>query len=312
MTEAGRPTTVVLRANGGPRVPKSGHTIIKTATSGAKNSTPSSVPSPGAHVSKSDWSELGVAEEILWSFGTSNSGWNKAVDDTKNGIQIFERPASDINRFRGQSSHSAPTNAKDKIMMMMMNKTPHSAPLTNGSGSGSGSGKTKDWKIWKVCGMVEGKADEIFDLMVNSSRMSSWNHDVYSFRTIEVIDTNTDIIQCITNPAASGTISKREFITLRRQSKKQDGLLVASVGTTHPMYLAPPKDDIVRGSNGPSGFMVRSIPGVPNTSWVCWIMNTDLKGWIPKLLVESSISRVLTDWVKQLRTGIAAKKKQRT
>lgn len=42
----------------------------------------------------------------------------------------------------------------------------------------------------------------------------------------------------------------------------------------------------MRGLNGPSGFVFLSVDGQPHVTKFVWIINMDLKGWVPSMLID--------------------------
>lgn len=61
----------------------------------------------------------------------------------------------------------------------------------------------------------------------------------------------------------------------------------------------PPQEGLVRGENGPTAYILKEI--LPNKCQITWILNVNLKGWLPQYLIDQSLSSVQIDFIKLLR-----------
>jgi hypothetical protein len=68
--------------------------------------------------------------------------------------------------------------------------------------------------------------------------------------------------------------------------------------------MVPKRSRYVRGMNGPGGYVIAPIPGQPERCDVCWILNADLRGWVPRGIVDSSYAPVLISWALHLRKAL--------
>ena len=59
-----------------------------------------------------------------------------------------------------------------------------------------------------------------------------------------------------------------------------------------------------RGENGPGCFAISPADDDPECSNFQWVLNTDLKGWIPKAVIESTLTNVQLDFLKHLRKRV--------
>jgi len=117
------------------------------------------------------------------------------------------------------------------------------------------------------------------------------------------------VTQTITKPV--GPISAREFIDLRAWREEENGIIVfGGSQIEHPKYPTDtPSNGCVRGVNGPSGYII--TPLKENQARVIYIITTDIKGWIPKAIVDtaiiSSIEQGMVSIEKQMK-NLASKK----
>lgn len=226
-------------------------------------------------------------EVKLLHLASSNDGWTSELGDEKLGIEVYSREAQ-----RDQSPTTSPIDA---------NNAKHT---TSNSLAGP-----KSYKIWKCRAEVMGSLEEVYRLMVETSIMPLWNHDVTSYNVLEKLDEETDIVQCIS--AASGMVSPRDFLMIRRQTHPdKNTFVIADTGAPnhHPKATLFPDGSVIRGWNGPGGIVIRRLPPSPclaSRCSVCWILNKDLRGWIPRTIVDQKLSGVLIDYIQNLRSATA-------
>lgn len=221
-------------------------------------------------------------EVSLLKMALSNDGWLPGEGDQKAGIQIFSQ-----NGTREHSPTTSPTKTDDP-------KDTVQSP--------------KSYQIWKCCGEVLGSAEDVYRLMVDTAVMPRWNRDVTSYQVLEKIDEQTDVVQCISSASAKGSVSPRDFVILRRQTHPDiDTYVIADTGTNHPKATVFADGSVIRGWNGPGGIVIKRLPPIKQQSrcWVCWILNKDLRGWLPRTLVDQVLAGVLVDWIKNLRSATA-------
>lgn len=258
-----------------------GRTVVLRQSGGAR---PPLVP-PAPVVSTIVDGRVKEGEEVegmLLGWALTNAGWTPGDGDSKAGIQVFYREGA-------------------------RNRSPTTSPTPDSKSTGSG--EPEHYHVWKCCGEVAGSAEDVYRLMIDTEMMPRWNHDVTSYRVLEKLNEQTDVVHCVSAASASGTVSPRDFVMLRRRTRPNaDTFVIADTGTTHSKAIPSPDGSIVRGWNGPGGIVIRKLAPNSNTGgarcWVCWILNKDLRGWLPRTLVDQVLATVLKDCIKNLRSAI--------
>lgn len=155
-------------------------------------------------------------------------------------------------------------------------------------------------KIFMLEGYVESSPEEVFhETVIRIEESPTWNPTVKECKTVQVVDENTDISHNITNEAVGGLVSSRDFVNLRHWKMKDNVMISAGCSVIHPSV--PPSKKHVRGENGPGGWFYKPCPQDPNRCIFGWIINTDIKGWIPQYLVEQAVYGTLLQFLKHLR-----------
>lgn len=158
-------------------------------------------------------------------------------------------------------------------------------------------------KLFKLEALIECSADDLFkELIVNIKDAKMWNPTILDGEVLERLDSTTDVCYTVTADAAGGLVRSRDFVTLRHWKWDDDVLLSAGVGVEHPLRPACPQ--YVRGHNRPSGMAFARVPGHAHCCQFTWIINTDLKGWLPKSAVDQGLQGYAMDFLRFLRKRV--------
>lgn len=65
-----------------------------------------------------------------------------------------------------------------------------------------------------------------------------------------------------------------------------------------------------RGENGPTCWVMRPILGDEDQCVFQWLLNVNLKGWLPNSIVQSALTTTMLDYVKYLRHYIEKLKQE--
>jgi len=156
-------------------------------------------------------------------------------------------------------------------------------------------------KLYRAQCIVECNPKVLFqELVFRVQESPAWNTTVLECRVLHIIDNNTDILYSVAAESAGGVVSSRDFINLRRWGLREGVYISCGRGVTHPHM--PPSENHVRGINGPSIWLFRPVPDSPNKCLYTSIINTDLKGWIPQLVIDQALSGVLLTGLRAIRT----------
>ncbi|KAL2717679.1 stAR-related lipid transfer protein 3 isoform X2 [Vespula squamosa] len=156
-------------------------------------------------------------------------------------------------------------------------------------------------KIMKITGIVDAPANMLINWLFDGVEAApSWNKLVTESMKLQQIDENTDIIYQATSPQGGGLIGARDFIILRYRNKY--GNYYISSGMSVTLKSFPNRKNVTRGENGVSCWAAEELTdGDPSKCRFTWILNTNLKGWLPQKVVDRSLSTALVDFMSYLR-----------
>eukprot|EP00038_Savillea_parva_P016685 m.17627 g.17627 ORF g.17627 m.17627 type:complete len:488 (-) comp3516_c0_seq1:91-1554(-) len=156
--------------------------------------------------------------------------------------------------------------------------------------------------VLKAEGLVRVSPSVLFHILhFKGKTRTSWNPIIDQFEVLEEIDRYTDITYSVSAPQGRGLISPRDFVCVRQWLKRDGNMVIAENTVEHP--ARPPYESAtVRGELGPGGYVLLSIAGQPHVTNLVWIFNVDLKGWIPRYVVEQTMVGLLAVHHERVRS----------
>ncbi|CAD5122578.1 DgyrCDS10991 [Dimorphilus gyrociliatus] len=152
-------------------------------------------------------------------------------------------------------------------------------------------------KFFKLECLLEADVKLLFELLVvRLEETPGWNSQIIECRTLQSLTTNSDITYSIAAPGAGGVISSRDFVSARFWKWKEGCILAAATAVN--CSKAPVNKLYVRGENNLVGWLLQPVTD-ERTKFV-WLLNTDLKGYIPKFTVNKALCAVMLDFISML------------
>ncbi|XP_078661066.1 stAR-related lipid transfer protein 3-like isoform X1 [Branchiostoma floridae x Branchiostoma belcheri] len=159
-------------------------------------------------------------------------------------------------------------------------------------------------KIFKGQGILDISAEALrSDVFDKVEEAVAWNDTQEECKVLRVIDRQTKITYDKSTEALGGAVASRDFVNVRHIQKKGKYYISAGKTTTHP--AAPPRKDTIRGENKPGCYAMMPIDNEPNKCLFIWIVNVDLKGWIPQYLIDQAMAGKILDFLNSLRKHAA-------
>ncbi|XP_059473943.1 steroidogenic acute regulatory protein, mitochondrial-like [Neocloeon triangulifer] len=158
-------------------------------------------------------------------------------------------------------------------------------------------------KIFRLTGRVELSPRRLLEELFHKiEQVPAWNPTVAKSQVLQKIDENTDITYQVTAKIAAGIISSRDFVVLRQWAEKEGHFIAAARSTSN--NFKPEQDGIIRAHSGPGCWLISPIEHEPDACKVQWLMDTDLKGWLPRVAVDRAIPRAMEDFMRHLRSHV--------
>lgn len=141
------------------------------------------------------------------------------------------------------------------------------------------------------------------EAILQPEKMVQWNKTVSACQILQRVDDNTLVSYDVSSGAAGGVVSARDFVNVRRVERKRDSYISAGMATEHD--AKPSHSRYVRGENGPGGFVVLKSSSNPSVCTFIWVLNTDLKGRLPRYLIHQSLAATMFEFMAHLRQRIS-------
>ncbi|UJR36274.1 hypothetical protein I4U23_029004 [Adineta vaga] len=157
-------------------------------------------------------------------------------------------------------------------------------------------------KVFRLTSILNASRSDLVEMLFDRQEdMSKWNPTVNDCRILEVINHDLYISYQLINEQAQGIIAKRDFVNISTRRYIDDIAILAGQACNYPKM--PAKDNCVRGENGPTAYIVEKID--ETTCKFTWLLNVDLKGWLPQYLINSSLASAQLTLVESVRNYLS-------
>ncbi|KAH9369192.1 hypothetical protein HPB48_016907 [Haemaphysalis longicornis] len=147
---------------------------------------------------------------------------------------------------------------------------------------------SKFGKIYKYAGTLPAPPETVLDILFNKlDQQVLWNPSVKEART----------------SLQSVFLSfPRDFVNLRMWQRRGESYLLCAICAEHTK--APPKKTVVRGEQGPLLYMLAPSDSEIHRSKFQWLLNVNLKGWIPQYIIDKAMAKSMLDYAEALKTHL--------
>ncbi|CAM1300287.1 STARD3 (predicted) [Pycnogonum litorale] len=166
-------------------------------------------------------------------------------------------------------------------------------------------------KVFLLKGIVEINPEQLLkELFYRMEEIPKWNPTVLYCKILQKIDSHTDISYNVAAEGAGGLVAARDFVNIRHWELRDGVFISCGISVTHPDM--PPQKNYTRGENGPGAWIMKPIIDDANKCEFLWLLNTNLKGWLPQYLVDQALSGVMLDYIMYVRKYVNKLEEQMT
>ncbi|KFD55326.1 hypothetical protein M514_03666 [Trichuris suis] len=134
-------------------------------------------------------------------------------------------------------------------------------------------------------------------LYENTETCPKWHKDVLEYKVLCKLSDTVDVTYSVSAPSMRGYVASREFFDVRIVEENKDGGYTVGSISISP-FVPSRKTSYIRGESGPN--VVVFTPIDEHRSLFEWFFNTNLKGSLPRSLVDRSLANFLINFVKNL------------
>ncbi|XP_010874421.1 steroidogenic acute regulatory protein, mitochondrial [Esox lucius] len=159
-------------------------------------------------------------------------------------------------------------------------------------------------KVFKLEVLLDQRSDNLYgELVDNMEQMGEWNPNVKEVKILQKIGPETMVTHEVSGPTPGNVVGPRDFVSVRCAKRRGSTCFLAGMSTQHSSM--PEQRGIVRAQNGPTCIVMRPSVDDPNKTKFTWLLSIDLKGWIPKTIINKVLSQTQVDFANHLRQRMA-------
>ncbi|XP_072570204.1 steroidogenic acute regulatory protein, mitochondrial isoform X2 [Paramormyrops kingsleyae] len=160
-------------------------------------------------------------------------------------------------------------------------------------------------KVFKLEVMLDQQPDDLYgELVGNMEQMADWNPNVKQVKILQKIGQDTLVTHEMAAETPGNVVGPRDFVSVRCAKRRGSTCFLAGMSTSH--LGMPEQKGFVRAENGPTCIVMRPSTEDPTRTKFTWLLSIDLKGWIPKAIVNQVLSQTQLDFAHHLRQRMAA------
>ena len=152
--------------------------------------------------------------------------------------------------------------------------------------------------IYKIKAEIDTSPEKLIKALKDVANSDKWNKTLEKLEVVSDISDDLKVTYQITSEAG-GVVSARDFILVLKFGYKNDAYLQAACSVEYP-GLEKVKG-MVRAWNYPGGLMVKPVLNEPNKSEFQWLIDCDLKGWLPASMVSMAMPFMQMQYVTSIR-----------
>lgn len=160
-------------------------------------------------------------------------------------------------------------------------------------------------KVFRLEVEVEQPPDNLYEELVgNMEQMGDWNPNVKQVKILQKIGQDTMVTHEVSAETPGNVVGPRDFVSVRCAKRRGSTCFLAGMSTEHPNM--PEQRGVVRAENGPSCIVLKPCAEDLNKTKFTWLLSIDLKGWIPKTIINKVLSQTQMDFANHLRHRMAS------
>ncbi|MCI4384648.1 hypothetical protein PGIGA_G00041310 [Pangasianodon gigas] len=163
-------------------------------------------------------------------------------------------------------------------------------------------------KVFRLEAELDASPDELYEvLFVKVEEMNEWNPSIAHIKVLKHIGKETMVTHEVSAGKAGNLIGQRDFLSVRHSLKTKRCIYLGGAATHLEAF--PPQPGFIRAEDGPTCIIIQPSPGCAGKSKFTWLLNMDVKGWLPKSLVNQALPQAQLDFTRHLRRRLETSRK---
>uniref|UniRef100_A0A672UFZ9 Steroidogenic acute regulatory protein, mitochondrial n=1 Tax=Strigops habroptila TaxID=2489341 RepID=A0A672UFZ9_STRHB len=136
------------------------------------------------------------------------------------------------------------------------------------------------------------------ELFERIEQMPQWNPTLSRVKVLQRVGTDTLVTHEVTAPSPGNLVGQRDFVSVRHRGRKETAIYL--VGTATHIEKLPLQEGCIRAESQLSCIVLQPLAGDPSHTLFTWLLSMDLKGWIPKSVINRVLPQSQADFIKHL------------
>ncbi|KAM3868693.1 steroidogenic acute regulatory protein, mitochondrial-like [Diretmus argenteus] len=155
-------------------------------------------------------------------------------------------------------------------------------------------------QVFRLEAVLDASAEELYDILfVRVEEMHRWNPSIQHIKVLLHVGPGTVVTHEVSAETAGNLIGQRDFLSVRHSCKHKSCIHLGGAATQLESF--PPQKGFVRAEDGPTCIIIEALADDARRSRFTWLLNMDVKGWLPKSIVNQALPRAQLDFTRHLR-----------
>ncbi|XP_027795161.1 steroidogenic acute regulatory protein, mitochondrial [Marmota flaviventris] len=155
-------------------------------------------------------------------------------------------------------------------------------------------------KVFRLEVIVDQPMERLYEELVERMEATGeWNPNVKEIKVLQKIGKDTVITHELAAEAAGNLVGPRDFVNVRCAKRRGSTCVLAGIATHFGEM--PEQKGIIRAEQGPTCMVLHPLAGSPSKTKLTWLLSIDLKGWLPKSIINQVLSQTQMDFAYHLR-----------
>ncbi|XP_034564329.1 steroidogenic acute regulatory protein, mitochondrial [Notolabrus celidotus] len=160
-------------------------------------------------------------------------------------------------------------------------------------------------RVFRLEAVLDGSVEELYNLLfVRVEEMHMWNPSIQQIKILKQVGPGTMVTHEVSAETAGNLIGQRDFLSVRHSCKQESRVCLG--GAAIQLKSFPPQSGFVRAEDGPTCIVIQALDSDRRKSRFTWLLNMDVKGWLPTSIVNQALPRAQLDFTEHLRRRLAA------
>ncbi|XP_020840922.1 steroidogenic acute regulatory protein, mitochondrial [Phascolarctos cinereus] len=160
-------------------------------------------------------------------------------------------------------------------------------------------------KVFRLEVVVDQPMERLYEELVERMEdMGDWNPNVKEIKVLQKIGKDTIITHEIAAETPGNIVGPRDFVSVRCAKRRGSTCVLAGMATHFEDM--PEQKGIIRAEHGPTCMVLHPVIGNPSQTKLTWLLSIDLKGWLPKAIINQVMSQTQVDFANHLRKRLVS------